>query len=728
MSQTVESKEFIYEFENFVLDPNERILLADGKPVHLTDKVFDTLLLLIQHNGRLVTKDEMMASIWDESFVEEGNLAKNISRLRKILNVNGSSMIETLPRRGYRFAADVKEIDGETSLLIRRNIRVKITQTTDDEENGRRGDDERIKQVKGIVPAQRRSRVPMSVAAALLLTVFAGLGFYFWRSNKRAQQDEAGMIRLTNDPRHETNPVWTSDGRIRFIRLEKDKPPEAMIMNADGSEQTVRKELANMEWGGYWSPNGSKVLFAKRGDKTALYLANADGSNETALPFFGNMDWSADSKQIVYQKSDEQNKNSELFVYSIDTQEIKNVTNSPAFDADPSFSPDGKQIVFASTRDGNVEIYLMNADGSNVRRLTNHPAWDSHPFFSPDGTNIAFPSDRDAENADVYVMNTDGSNIRRLTDWESNESVAPGGWSPDGTRLVLYSDRHGNDDIYVMSAEFYRPEIVLADDESNLTNASYSPDGKKIMYQAELPDKSGELRIYDTETKQTRVLMKTENANLTAAFSPDGSQIVFQNKIGNNTEVCSIQADGSGFVNLTNNEWKDGGPTFSPDGKQIVFSTNRDGNTAVFNLYIMNSDGSDQRLIRKATGTMIVSPVFSPDGASIMFSDDFDSGGNFEIFKIRSDALNETTERLTFRSRHDGYPAVSPDGSRVAFTSNTDGNNEIYVMNSDGSGQLRLTRNAANDTMPQFSKDGKKVIFSSDRGGKYALYEIRLTE
>src|SRR5438128_2569792 len=129
MNEATQNNGFIYEFGKFVLDPQERVLLAAGKPVHLTDKVFDTLLLLIHNNDRLLTKDEMMTSIWDESFVEESNLAKNISRLRKILNVDGSSMIETMPKRGYRFHADLKQIDAETSLLVNRRLRVKVSQT-----------------------------------------------------------------------------------------------------------------------------------------------------------------------------------------------------------------------------------------------------------------------------------------------------------------------------------------------------------------------------------------------------------------------------------------------------------------------------------------------------------------------------------------------------------------------------------------------------------------------
>ena len=97
--------------------------------------------------------------------------------------------------------------------------------------------------------------------------------------------------------------------------------------------------------------------------------------------------------------------------------------------------------------------------------------------------------------------------------------------------------------------------------------------------------------------------------------------------------------------------------------------------------------------------------------------------GNFEIFKIGFETKT-SEQRLTFRRRSDGHPAVSPNGKRIAFTSETDGNSEIYLMNSDGTGLLRVTRNLATDITPQFSGNGTKIIFSSNRGGKFALYEI----
>jgi DNA-binding winged helix-turn-helix (wHTH) protein len=178
-----------------VLDPNERILLADGEPVHLTDKVFDTLYLLVRNNGRLLTKEQMMASIWEESFVEEGNLAKNISRLRKILNEDDATVIETVPRRGYRFAADIKELDSDTSLLIRRNLRVKITQTSDQELIETAPEDARKRQLESSI-ASHRSYVPFAAVATVLLGLAAALGFYFLKNDASQPQLEAGVIQI----------------------------------------------------------------------------------------------------------------------------------------------------------------------------------------------------------------------------------------------------------------------------------------------------------------------------------------------------------------------------------------------------------------------------------------------------------------------------------------------------------------------------------------------------
>ncbi len=102
--EITEGNGIIYEFGGFILDPNERTLVIDDVPVHLPAKEFDTLLYLVENNGRALSKEEMLSAIWQDTFVEEANLAKHISKLRKLLNNGRTELIQTIPKHGYRFA------------------------------------------------------------------------------------------------------------------------------------------------------------------------------------------------------------------------------------------------------------------------------------------------------------------------------------------------------------------------------------------------------------------------------------------------------------------------------------------------------------------------------------------------------------------------------------------------------------------------------------------------
>jgi DNA-binding winged helix-turn-helix (wHTH) protein len=104
-----------YDFGNFRIDIRERVLFNDKEIVPLTPKAFDTLLVLVENSGHVLSKGELMERVWPDSFVEENNLAQNISLLRKALGEEGGrKMIETVPKRGYRFVADVRESLGRT--------------------------------------------------------------------------------------------------------------------------------------------------------------------------------------------------------------------------------------------------------------------------------------------------------------------------------------------------------------------------------------------------------------------------------------------------------------------------------------------------------------------------------------------------------------------------------------------------------------------------------------
>lgn len=719
----------VYRFDSFQLYPDEKLLLRDGRRVPLTPRSFDLLLKLVEAHGHLLDKETLLDEVWADAAVEEGNLNRTISALRRSLGErrNEHRFIETVPKVGYRFVADVTTDNTETngyaaSQLIDESLSDDLADNID-----QRDLRSEIRDPK----SQIRWPIFLMIAGILLilaLALFAWLRMRSTTSRVPSKPETDQIVRLTDSPADDEYPMWTSDGRIRFISLAKSKYGESFIMDADGGNQAQVTDIPALQ-NGTWSPDGRRVIFRKNNDK-ALYLADANGANESKLPFVaGNLSWSPDGTRLAFEsnsiKTPLNPKDADLFVYTIASGELVNVTNNPAFDADPSWSPDGKQIAFNSNRDGNFEIYLMNSDGSDVRRLTKSPSWESFPAFSPDGTQIAFNSDRENENNDVYLMNTDGSGVVKLTNWESEEGIHPDCWSPDGTRIVFISNRSGNDDIYVMNVEPFHPRLILADEKSDLGSPAYSPDGKQIVYQATLEDKSGELRIYDVESGGSRVLLKTANAGLRPVWSPDGSRIAFQNKVEGQTDIFTIKPDGTELTNLTNNPASESAASWSQDGSRLVFVTNRGENLGQSQVYIMNADGSDQHPLTPQKGWQY-DAAWSPDGSHVAFACDKEdvSGDALDICVINADGSDE--KRLLFRRGHDVLPAWSPDGSRIAFVASSDGNTEIYLIRSDGTGLLRVTRNTSDDLSPHWSPDGHSIVFSSKRDGKFAIYKVTL--
>ena len=109
----------VFGFGSFRLDASERLLVGADGPIQLSPKVFDTLLMLVSNAGRVLSKEKMLAEIWDDSFVEENNLAQNISQLRRVLGETADlKFIETVPKFGYRFVADVTEESSASTEVI----------------------------------------------------------------------------------------------------------------------------------------------------------------------------------------------------------------------------------------------------------------------------------------------------------------------------------------------------------------------------------------------------------------------------------------------------------------------------------------------------------------------------------------------------------------------------------------------------------------------------------
>jgi Tol biopolymer transport system component len=246
-----------------------------------------------------------------------------------------------------------------------------------------------------------------------------------------------GLSRLT-EPVAYGNPAWSPNGKkIAFIASPVDDF-EIYTMNDDGSGQVNLTNHPGSDIDPTWSPDGTQIAFVSNRDgNSEIYIMNADGSGQKRLTYNSRYDmhptWSPDGTQITFVS--EQNYSADIFLIDLSkaldntansSTEI-NLTNNPAYDQTPVWSPDGHQLAFVSDRNGDLEIYLMNTDGSGLIRLTNSPGYDADPAWSPDGSQIVFVSQRD-EHFEIYMMNANGSHQQRLTN-NPHGSVSPI-WQP----------------------------------------------------------------------------------------------------------------------------------------------------------------------------------------------------------------------------------------------------------------------------------------------------------
>lgn len=310
--------------------------------------------------------------------------------------------------------------------------------------------------------------------------------------------------------------------------------------------------------------NGKIIFNSVLNGERTYYIMNVDGSNLTPYTEIhgGYGDWLLDGARIAF--SHEQ----DIYVMNSDGSGLMNLTNHPAYDSDPIWSPDGRQILFKSNRDDpdpetcleritfprcNFEIYVMNTDGSGLTNLTNNPESDEDHAWLPNGR-IIF-----SRGGYIYMMNADGSNVQQLT--EGNSPLL----SPDGSRFVFFSSNPFN----LSFMNINSLNITSLTTQSGLYQTSqrvWSPDSQKIAFGASLTESDGLVQIY------------------------------------------SINADGSNLTRLTNISEVNGQPAWSPDGQKIAFVSHRDGNDEI---YIMNADGSTQTRLTNRPDFIDIFPRWS---------------------------------------------------------------------------------------------------------------------
>jgi Tol biopolymer transport system component len=269
----------------------------------------------------------------------------------------------------------------------------------------------------------------------------------------------------------------------------------------------------------------SLVALAALASVSALGWSSSGGAAVAAFP--------GGNGKIAFMS----NRAGNFDIYTMRGSNVVQLTTDPADDSRPSWSADGRRIVFVRAGSGFTEIWKMRADGGGQRRLTRTRSLNDAPVFSPDGTKIAWDEDHD-----IWTMNVDGSGQVDITN-DPAADTSPS-WSPDGTRIVFDSDRSGTRQIYTM-----------------------------------LPDGTGVTQL------------TTDSTNTDPDWSPDGRRIVFVSFRTGNAEIFAMDADGGNQIDLTNKPSYDADPVWSADGTKIAFTSLRRGD---FEVFTMNADGSMQ--------------------------------------------------------------------------------------------------------------------------------------
>lgn len=353
---------------------------------------------------------------------------------------------------------------------------------------------------------------------------------------------------------------------------------------------------------------------------------------------------------------------------------------------------------------------------STLVRLTNNHAMDCEPVWSPDGSRIAFWSNRDG-GKEIYVMDANGANVKRLTN-NVTDDVNPA-WSPDGSKLLFESERDGNREIYVMDADGNN-QLRLTRDNAVDSTASWSPDGRLIAFASNrdtgVPYNPYNMDIYvmNADGSNVRRIVADPEYDVGPQWSLDGRRILFMTGRNGNFDVYVMNADGTEQKNLTaDHAGSDGAPVWSMDGHNIAFARKIEGKDQLF---VMDSDGSNLKRVTHDAANH-GSLGWSPDGSKLTFQTDLD--GNWEIYAISVDG---ELAQLTNDAAEDVMPDWSPDGNKIAFSSNRNGKQQIYVMNADGSSPAQITNSPAEDTEPAWAPDGKQIAFASLRDGNKEIY------
>jgi Tol biopolymer transport system component/DNA-binding winged helix-turn-helix (wHTH) protein len=711
-----------YAFDPFLVDAVKRVLLRDGKLVPLTPKAFEILLALIRHRARVLKKEELFQLVWPDAFVEENNLPRNVSALRKALGEEPTEhkYVATVPGQGYRFVASVRELEtldeGESPPPLVETATPSISQ------NGGAREDHQ----SNVIPIPTRARYPRVVlAATVVIALVSGLfataylEITRW-SRPTGPSPQRKLWQLTFEPGLESEPTWSPDGR--FIAFSSDQSGNFDIWVrpvGEGKPIQVTTSPAH-DWQPDWSPDGRSLVFRSERDGGGLFVTPALGGNERKLSSVG------------YH---------------------------------PRWSPDGSQILFFSAADPSFvksKMYVMSAEGGPPRevlpglvaefvsppRVAWHPdsqrlsIWGNHRQFGWSFWTVPLTNFAPVQSA------VDPSVAAEIK--EAAISFRDFVWSPSGQSLIFEGESQGVRNLWKISVDAQTLRWVNGPERLTTsagidTDIALSSDGRKLAFTVRseksrlwsLPFDSVSGRVTGNGEPITNAGMDAQQPGL----SQDGRKLIFLKQRADKEELwIKSLDDGTETLLVPADDFRRVNPILSHDGSRLLYLRSRpagqgqrEGDPQIDrSLALRSVDGNDEQVLTSPAPGRQSLTDWTPDGKWILASSDWRTPGQVALCLFPVDAAPNAETKMRVIASHPEYHLwqgrFSPDGIWISFNAfnRIDGTSStIYVMAPSGGPWIPITDGKYWDDKPRWSPDGKTIYFVSNRTGFLNVWKVR---
>ena len=568
------------QFGPFLFDRRERVLRREGHPVPLTPKAFDLLAAFLEQPGRLLTKDQLLKQVWPDTFVEESNLAYHVFVLRRALgDTSGDGLyIETIPKRGYRFTAEVTAV----SSGIGERPSDSDSAASDEPSTG-----ERVAPTVERTPRTFFFPVPIRlglVGVVLLPLIVLYVAAWTWRGEPDAEPTQA--LPLTSLTGAVRAPSLSPDGKfVVFTWTPQGKANTDLYVQQIGTG--VPRPLTSDPGNDYspsWSPDGLTIAFLRRGAgrKCEIRLIAPLGGPERkvadispALPEYGPsaIGWCPDSGCLLVSDS-EGGENQGVFVVGRDTGEKRRLTRPPVGgDSDPAISPDGQTLVFRrKTTPFTGALYRLSlADGMvpdgepvQLAKEGGTPAW------IPGTHEILFASAGGLWRLDVAK----GGTPLRLPFVGQDGHTPVVSRTSDGRLRLVYERSFSDGNVWRLDMETAgiaasSPVTAIASTRGDYL-PNVSPDGSRIAF---VSDRSGQPEVWVADRNgadAVRVTSMSANPGY-PRWSPDATTIAFHAAPAGRPDVVKVHAYGGPPEIMTAGQPNGGWPSFSRDGQWLYF-------------------------------------------------------------------------------------------------------------------------------------------------------------